>query len=112
MIFRKFTHQSAKKTHLHLFSLHHLWRPWTTAVIRHGTLCCTFSFVTKGDEYGFYNNTGENLETWLRLNAKGNYSLESKLTGLQGPFKKHHGCTIYVRFSDPKSALMFKLHMG
>ena len=113
MIRKDYTHERAIKTHIFLRGWWKAYRGrWIETVIRHGSMDTNAYFLIGSKEYRFFNQSGVDLETWLAENARGSYQLEARLTTMQGPMKKHHDATIFVRFTDRNSALKFKLTLG
>lgn len=111
MIFRRYAGHQITKTYLRLSGLHLIFRPWTEAVIRKGRIKWFLCPRIRGNEYSFYNANGEDLEKWLKANAKGCYALDV-YPDPDHNFIEVQECSIRVRFTDPNTALMFKLQMG
>ncbi len=111
MIFRRYTDVHITKMHLRLFSLHKVFKPWTEAIVRGGTIKTFLCPRRRNNECSFFNANGEDLEEWLKDNAKGSYIFDVYPTKSYS-FLKEDPCIIRVRFTDPNSALMFKLQMG
>ena len=111
MIFRRYSDNHLTKTHLKILGLHRVFKPWTEAVIRGGSVRHFLCPRIRNNEYDFMNANGENLEHWLRQHAKGSFILDAYPKAGQN-LLAHQNCDIRVRFTDPDSALMFKLQMG
>jgi hypothetical protein len=111
MIFRRYAGHQVTKTHMRLSGLHRIFKPWHEAVIRGGSIKTFLCPRIRNNECSFFNANGEDLERWLRKNAKGCFALDVH-PDPKTNFIQEQKCDIRVRFTDRDSALMFKLQMG
>lgn len=110
-----FTSNNAKRIWVKARHLYHLFLPTKYIVETKGKFIYFLDPGTKDTNFNFYLPTGEKVGSWFEENGRGRMTCVVDFKNIEDPRPVIFGevtTTATLKFTDPKTAMVFKLLFG